>query len=230
MPDKIAAMKRPLAVAPAKSAVLLLDLQEEHRKDGRYLVAGYQSVLSGAQRLLKAARAARVPVYHAAYVADIDDLRRYNPRTNSTFGNLGDPLSAICGEVTPRADETLVIKSESNVFNSKTGFGPDLTSRGIEWLYVAGVWTEACVDVAVKAAMAIGLRVVLVKDACGSGSAAMHQTGILNLANRLAGGAVTDVTTAAQLLSGETASAWQVQGAVPLRYSFENAGDLYAAL
>ena len=43
-----------------------------------------------------------------------------------------------------------------------------------------------------KDAVASGFRVLLVKDACGSGSAAMHQTGILNLANRLYGGAVTD--------------------------------------
>jgi maleamate amidohydrolase len=37
----------------------------------------------------------------------------------------------------------------------------------------------------VKEAIDLGSRVLLVKDACGSGSMAMHQTGILNLANRL---------------------------------------------
>ena len=43
-----------------------------------------------------------------------------------------------------------------------------------------------------KQAVDLGFRVILVKDACGSGSTAMHQTGILNLANRLYGGAVID--------------------------------------
>jgi maleamate amidohydrolase len=233
MLEKIAAMKRPLAVPAARSSLLLLDLQEEHRKDGRYLVAGYQAVLGGAQKLLKSAREAGIHAYHAAYIPNIDDLRPYNPTLmsdRSTFGGLGDPMSAICGEVRPQANETLVIKSESNVFNAKTGFGPDLAARGIEWLYIAGVWTEACVDVAVKAAMALGLKIVLVKDACGSGSTAMHQTGILNLANRIGGGAVVDAETAMQMMAGKTVNAWQVQGEVPLRYSFQNASDFYAAL
>ncbi|RVA59807.1 isochorismatase family protein, partial [Mesorhizobium sp. M7A.F.Ca.CA.004.09.1.2] len=82
----------------------------------------------------------------------------------------------------------------------------------------------------VKDAVAKGFRVLLVKDACGSGSAAMHQTGILNLANRLYGGAVTDTDGACRLLAGETVTAWQVEGSVPLRFSFDNAAALYADL
>ena len=39
--------------------------------------------------------------------------------------------------------------------------------------YCCGVWTEACVDATVKAALKLGFRVALVKDACGSGSAAV---------------------------------------------------------
>ena len=68
------------------------------------------------------------------------------------------------------------------------------------------------------------------KDACGSGSAAMHQTGILNLANRLYGGAVTDTDCACRLIAGETVDVWLVEGSVPLRFSYENAAKLYAEL
>ena len=92
------------------------------------------------------------------------------------------------------------------------------------------MWTEACIDATVKDAVASGFRVLLVKDACGSGSAAMHQTGILNLANRLYGGAVTDTDGACRLLAGETVTVWQVEGSVPLRFTFENAAALYAEL
>jgi nicotinamidase-related amidase len=92
------------------------------------------------------------------------------------------------------------------------------------------VWTEACVDATVKDAVALGFRVLLVKDACGSASAAMHQTAILNLANRLYGGAVTSTENACRLLGGESAEAWQVEGSVPLRFTYENAAALYDAL
>ena len=76
----------------------------------------------------------------------------------------------------------------------------------------------------------LGFRVILVKDACGSGSAAMHQTAILNLANRLYGGAVTDTEGACRLMAGDMIEAWRVQGSIPLRFTYENAADLYHEL
>ena len=128
----------------------------------------------------------------------------------------------------PADAERLIIKSEASAFGM--GLGDELKAAGVEWLFVCGVWTEACVDATVKAALKLGFRVVLVKDACGSGSSAMHQTGILNLANRLYGGAVADTDGACRLMTGETIAAWQPDRPVPLRFSFEDAGELYAAL
>ena len=85
-------------------------------------------------------------------------------------------------------------------------------------------------DATVKHAVALGLRVVLVKDACGSGTEAMHRTAILNLANRLYGGAVIDTAGTMRLMAGETIEAWQVEGAVPIRSTFETASRIYKAL
>jgi nicotinamidase-related amidase len=122
-----------------------------------------------------------------------------------------------------------MIKAEASAFGPST-LAPDLRARGVEWVVVAGVWTEACVDATVRDAVKLGFRVLLVKDACGSGTAAMHQTAIINLANRLYGGAVVDTDAACRLLKGETIDAWQVEGAVPLRFAAENIGEIYAAL
>ena len=123
---------------------------------------------------------------------------------------------AICPEVAPLGNERLIIKTEASAFGA--GFGDELRAAGIKWLVVAGISTEACVDATVKDAVAQGFRVLLVKDACGSGSVAMHRTGILNLANRLYGGAVTDTEGACRLISGETVEVWRTDpGADPLR-------------
>ena len=226
-------MKAPIAIKRGAVAAVFIDLQEEHRQDPRYLVEGFAGILANVQRLQAAARQNHVPLYHWAYIVDLDKQDRpFHPvgeDGKSAFSDKSDPLTEICHEVAPVNGEALLIKAEASAFRS----GPaarDLKSGGFEWLVVAGVWTEACIDATVKDAVAKGFRVLLVKDACGSGSAAMHQTGILNLANRLYGGAVTDTDGACRLLAGETVTVWQVEGSVPLRFTFENAAELYADL
>ena len=226
-------MKKPLRIERAKVASLFIDLQEEHRHDERYLVEGYDSVLRNAARLQDAARHNGVPVFHCAYVVDLADHARpfhpTGPDGRSAFSDRDDPLTAVCPEVAPRASERLLVKNEASAFGKGPLLG-ELRAAGVEWLVVAGVWTEACVDATVKDAINLGLHVLLVKDACGSGGLAMHQTGILNLANRLYGGAVVDTQAACALMDGATVEAWQVQGSVPLRFTFENAARIYEEL
>lgn len=226
-------MKTPIAIKPGTVAAIFIDLQEEHRQDPRYLVEGFSSILANVQRLQVAARRNHVPLYHWAYIVDLDSQDRpFHPLGEdgkSAFSDKSDPLTEICHEVAPAKGEPLLVKAEASAFRTGPA-APDIKSAGIEWLVIAGVWTEACIDASVKDAVAKGFRVLLVKDACGSGSAAMHQTGILNLANRLYGGAVTDTDGACRLLAGETVTAWQVEGSVPLRFSFDNAAALYADL
>jgi maleamate amidohydrolase len=226
-------MKRTLSVMPETAALLCVDLQEEHRQDSRYLVEGFDQVLVNIGRLQTAARQAAIPIYHSAYVVDTAHAQRpfhpIMPDGKSAFSDVNDPLSAICPEVGPAGDEIVLIKTDASSF-SQGEINLLLKARGIEWLYIAGVWTEACIAVTVKDAVDLGFRVALVKDACGSGSAAIHQTAILNLANRLYGGAVMDTDGACRLMAGETIDAWQIQGSVPLRYTFENAAELYRGL
>jgi nicotinamidase-related amidase len=226
-------MKAPITIKRGTVAAVFIDLQEEHRQDPRYLVEGFAGILANVQRLQAAARRNKVPLHHWAYIVDLDSQDRpFHPigeDGKSAFSDKSDPLTEICHEVAPADGEALLIKAEASAFRGGPAAGR-LKASGIEWLVVAGVWTEACIDATVKDAVANGFRVLLVKDACGSGSAAMHQTAILNLANRLYGGAVTDTDGACRLLAGESVTVWQVEGSVPLRFTFDNAADLYAGL
>lgn len=225
-------MKSPISIKRGTVAAAFIDLQEEHRQDKRYLVEGFADILANVQRLQAAARRNFVPLYHWAYIVDLDKARPFHPvdaNGKSAFSDKSDPLTAICPEVAPAASETVLVKTQASAFGSGTA-ADELKARGIEWLVVAGVWTEACIDATVRDAMASGFRVLLVKDACGSASAAMHQTAILNLANRLYGGAVTNTLDACRLMAGDTVTAWQVEGSVPLRFTYENAARLYSEL
>ncbi|MGB2202914.1 MAG: isochorismatase family protein, partial [Pseudooceanicola atlanticus] len=99
-----------------------------------------------------------------------------------------------------------------------------------DWLVICGVWAEACVAATIRDAVARGIHVLLVKDAVGSGTADMQKSAVINLANRLYGGAVCDTDTAAALLSGETRPAWHLVGSAPLRYTGDTIAPVYDAL
>jgi nicotinamidase-related amidase len=197
------------------------------------LAVEFDRVVANVMLLQQAARQSGIPVYHFAYSVDAaaETTLAHHPRLpdgRSAFSDKDDPLTAICPEVAPLEGERLIVKSEASAFG--TGLGGELKAAGTEWLYICGVWTEACVDATVKAALKLGFRVALVKDACGSGSIAMHQTGILNLANRIYGGAVLKTEAVCRLMAGEAAEGWTPETPVPIRYGYEDAATIYEGL
>lgn len=217
-----------------RAALLLVDFQEEQRSDPPYTTADFDSVLANARRLLLAARKHKLPVFHAAYRRDyaVAPLRPFEPRGGDgepLFSRKDSPLTGICPEVAPESGEAVIYKNDASAF-SEGSLKERLAELRIEWLVVAGVWTEACVAASVRDAMAAGFRVLLVKDACGSGSAAIHQTGVLNLANRLYGGAVADVARAEALMGGREATVWTTNRPVPILYSLQDAPRHYEGL
>jgi maleamate amidohydrolase len=227
-------MKRPLAIEKSKAAALFIDLQEEHRRDRRYLVAGFDTILANVRKLQQAGRTSGITIIHSAYIVDsgAENLRPFHPVMadgTSAFSDKSSPFSEICPEVGPVGEETVLVKTEASAFGDDVLAGR-LSASGVEWVFIAGVWTEACVNASVMQAVDLGFRVVLVKDACGSGTTAMHQTAVLNLANRLYGGAVTNTDGACRLMAGETVDVWMVEGSVPLRFTYESAADLYSDL
>jgi maleamate amidohydrolase len=228
------------SVPSNRPALLLVDLQEEHRRDARFLAADYDAALANARKLLAAGRANAVPVFHAQYVRD---FAKVPPRPFEMVGAKGEPgfsdvnstdLIRICPEVAPIPGETVIVKNDASCFTVET-LAKSLKEQGIEWLVVAGAWTEACVAATVRDATAQGFRVLLVKDACASGSRHMHRVGILNLANRLLGGGVADTARAARILSGAaleegSAGVWSLPSFVPFRFDADTVDTLYDSL
>lgn len=227
-------MHEELSLPLAATALLLVDFQEEHRRDTRYLASRYEVALANGRRLLEAARAAGIAVMHAEYVRD---FARVPPRPFEILGPEGEPgfsdaaggLVAICPEVAPGAGEPVFTKNDASAF-ADTELARALTARGIAWLIVAGAWTEACVAATVRDGIAAGFRVLLVKDACASGTEMMHETAVLDLANRLTGGGVAATEAALALVAGQAATVWRLRTMVPFRYDADTYRALYAAL
>lgn len=226
-------MKKPLRLDPLRSALLLVDFQEEQRGPD-YIAADLDRVLGNAKMLLDAARRRGVTVYHSAYRRSFEDtpVRPFEPLTEEggpAFSDPENPLTDICHEVAPLDSETVIYKNDASAFSEGT-LQPMLAAAGTEWLLVCGVWTEACIAATVRDAIAHGIHVLLIKDACGSGSDAMHETAVLNIANRLYGGAVTDTQTAVKLVEGREAEVWTSTRPVPILFTYEDAAKRYQEL
>lgn len=67
--------------------------------------------------------------------------------------------------IRPRGDEIVIPKTSSSVFNS-TNIDYVLRNLGVDYLVVAGVVTDQCIESAVRDAADKGYLVTLVKDAC----------------------------------------------------------------
>ena len=76
-------MHKPLNLPGERTVLVLVDLQEEHRVDHRYLVQDYDQVLGNAADLLAAARSAEVDILHVAYIRDFSVVpqRPFEPVT-----------------------------------------------------------------------------------------------------------------------------------------------------
>jgi nicotinamidase-related amidase len=227
-------MKADLRLDLKKTALLIVDLQEDQRSDPLCAAENLDHVLVNTAHLLATARANAVTVFHAVFVRDFDKRppRPFEPLAadgGPAFSRKGSALVAICHEVAPLSDEVVIYKNDASAFEEGSLEGR-LRALDIEWLVIVGVWTEACIAASVRDAAAVGFRVLLVKDACTSGTIAMHQTGVLNLANRLYGGAISDTERTVTLLSGGTANVWRNDILVPFRFELQNVEAMYNSL
>src|SRR3546814_10838043 len=84
------------------------------------------------------------------------------------------PLAQPVAALAPRADEILLPKTSSGVFNS-TAIDYVLHNLGITHLVIAGIMTDQCVDMAVRDGADRGYLVTCVGDACGARTDARHR-------------------------------------------------------
>ncbi|MDQ7250432.1 isochorismatase family protein [Dongia sedimenti] len=227
-------MRQRLTLDPRRTALVLVDLQEEQRDHPLYAVEGFEAVLGNARRILEACRNNGLLIAHSAYRRDFTavpkrPLEYVSANGGPAFSDKDSPRTAICGEVAPKPGETVIWKNEASAF-CEGDLAPLLRRADTERIIVCGVWTEACVAATVRDAIAEGIRVLLVKDACGSGTMAMHQTGVINLANRLAGGAVADTAATLRLIDGAEAEVWVAERPVPILFGYDDAEKLYQSL
>ncbi|QSQ18761.1 cysteine hydrolase [Pyxidicoccus parkwayensis] len=179
-------LKPPTAIDPHRTALVLVDFQEEFFSGGLPLEDAPAAV-ANAQRLLSWARASGLHVVHVHNVA---------AKGSPLFAE-GSPGAAVRPEVAPLPSEEVVIKKIAGGF-SRTDLHERLKALGVETIIVSGLMTHLAVDTTVRDGLVLGYRVLLPSDASATrdlpGAAggapisarALHAASLAALADRFA--------------------------------------------
>ena len=87
--------------------------------------------------------------------------------------------------VAPIGDEIIINKTASGVFTS-TNLEYVLRNLGITGLFICGVYTNECVDTALRDACDLGFHTTLIDDACATVTPALHNATINTMRDRYA--------------------------------------------
>jgi nicotinamidase-related amidase len=138
--------------------LLVIDIQRDYFPGGAYPLVGSDAAAVQARALLGRFRAAAAPVVHVKHVWDAPD---------ATFMIAGTDGVEIHPSMLPAGDELLLEKSEPNGFVG-TGLLEALRERDLDELVVVGMMSSMCVDATVRAALDLGLAVIVAHDGCAA--------------------------------------------------------------
>ena len=130
------------------------------------------SVLPNAQRLIAAASTAGVEVIYTvieALTRDGRDRSLDHKRSNFLIPK-GSEGAAVMPLIAPQGDEIVLPKTASGIFNA-TNIDYVLRNLGVGRLAIFGVYTNQCIESAVRDAADRGFLVTVVADACATKSA-----------------------------------------------------------
>ena len=134
------------------SALILIDIQNTYRK-GVMQLTNVEPAILEAQKLLKMARALKVPVIHIQHDAGV----------GSPYDVTAD-IGAIAAEVAPIAGEKVIVKNYPNAF-VQTSLDAELKALGVQNIVLAGFMTHMCVNSTAHGAFNLGYAPTIVASA-----------------------------------------------------------------
>lgn len=169
--------------APARPALLIVDVVMAYLDPGSPLYAGVEAALASCERLVAAARGHGVPVIftNVEYQpggADGGVFYRKVPALKAF--QRGSPLGAFPPTLQPRADELVVTKQYASAFFG-TGLADTLRAQGIDGVLIGGFSTSGCVRASALDACQHGFLPFVVREACGDRHPAPHEASLFDL-------------------------------------------------
>jgi len=143
-----------------KTALLLIDIQNDYFAGGKSELFEPEKALAQAEKVLKIFREAGLPVIHVQHI---------NNREGATFFLPDTKGVEIHESLTPKQDEFMIIKHYPNSF-FETDLLNVLHDQNIKSLVVCGMMSHMCIDTTVRSAKDYRLAVTLLEDACATKS------------------------------------------------------------
>ena len=180
-----------LELDPAKTALLLVEYQNEFTSEGGVLHSAVSAVmdktgmLPKTVALVEAARAAGVTIMHApiTFAAGYGELTRhpYGILKGVVDGNAfvkGTWGAAIVDDLAP-AEGDIVIEGKRGLDTfASTNLDFILRSKGIDTVIIGGFLTNCCVESTMRSAYENGYRVITLTDCTAATSAEEHDNAI----------------------------------------------------
>ncbi len=204
---KMDARPEPIDVELAKSAVVVVDMQNAFASKGGMLdIAGVDisdapRVVSSIKTVLDAARQARVPVVFVqmGYKPDLSNsggpnspnwhkelamnLMNCRPELKGKLLTEGTWDFEIVEELKPEPGDLVVIKTRYSGFAGTT-LDSQLRTRGIRYLFFVGIATNVCVESTLRDAYFQDYWPILIADgAMPAGPASLHEATLFNVEN-----------------------------------------------
>jgi len=186
----LAAKPEPIAIDPARSAVIVVDMENDFAAKGGMFdragvdISGAQNVIAPTAKVLSAAREAGLKIIYLkmGYRPDLSDLGATDSvnRTRHLKFGVGQKIQApdgresrvlirdmwdtdIVPELKPQLNDIVLYKTRFSGFY-QTDLDAILKKFGIKYLIVTGVTTSICVESTVRDAMFRDYLCVLLKD------------------------------------------------------------------
>ncbi|HEX4348074.1 MAG TPA: isochorismatase family cysteine hydrolase [Vicinamibacterales bacterium] len=208
----------PLAIDPAKTAIVMIDMQRDFLEPGGFGeslgndVSLLQKAVGPCKALLDGARKKGMLIIHTreGHRPDMADAPKAKVERGAPSLRIGAPGPMgrilirgeeghdIVKELYPLDGEPIIDKPGKGAFYA-TDLGSILQHRGMENLIVCGVTTEVCVHTTVREANDRGYRCLVPGDCCGSYFPEFHEMGLRMI--KAQGGIFGWVTDSKRILS-----------------------------
>ncbi|MDF2514311.1 MAG: isochorismatase hydrolase [Herbinix sp.] len=141
-----------------KLGLIVVDIQNDYFKGGRYELINPEKAALQANKILTFFREKGWPIYH---------VRHINVKTDAAFFIPGTAGSEFYRECCPFEGEEIIIKHRPDSFLN-TNLNEKLIEKGVDTLVICGMMTHMCIDTTVRAASNYGYTVTLIEDACAT--------------------------------------------------------------